>query len=104
MKGIIGIASVQDGIEERLQLPKVKIYVTQSGEYLFLDKTVIEEAISLSLKNAEANERSALSWHCAIACISSNRSLAHISKKPKERRNCTLKSCFKHSTKIGDCS
>ena len=57
MKGIIGIASVQDGIEERLQLPLVKIYVTQSGEYLFLDKTIIEEAIALSLKNAEAQER-----------------------------------------------
>ena len=58
MKGIIGIVSLNDGVEHSEQLPSVRIYVTQGGEYLFLETAVLEEAIALSLKNAEAQERS----------------------------------------------
>lgn len=70
MKGIIGIASVQDGIEERLQLPKVRIYVTQSGEYLFLDKTVLTEAIALKPQHFLTIERSLVLVATEILLIS----------------------------------
>ena len=53
MKIIIGIASVKNNTEHREELPVAKIYVTESGEYLFLERTVIDRAIARSLKNLE---------------------------------------------------
>jgi hypothetical protein len=58
MKAFIGIAAVRDEVENDEDLPLAKIYVTPSGEYLFLEPSIVEEAIALSLKNLKIGKHS----------------------------------------------
>ncbi len=53
---IVGIASARNGTVET-QLPKVRIYTTDDGEYLLLEQEIFERALIQSLKNLERSQK-----------------------------------------------
>ena len=84
MKGIIGIAAVKDGVENIEQLPVARIYITREGEYLFLERTVIDEAITHSLNKLEAGQLSVVLIEVQVVPISQR-----VTRRKKvERRDC----------------
>lgn len=54
---IIGMASTRNSAVET-QLPKVRIYATDDGEYLLLEREIFERALIESIKNLEREEES----------------------------------------------
>lgn len=56
---IVGIASAKNSIVET-QLPKVRIYATDDGSYLLLEREIFAQVLIQSLKNLEREEESLL--------------------------------------------
>jgi hypothetical protein len=51
-KAVIGIASIADG-EDWSKFPLAKVYLTNDGEFTFLDRKTFEQAIALSRNTAD---------------------------------------------------
>ena len=70
MKATIAIGSTKEKPNIIEQLPIVRIYETKEGKYLFLEKSVIEEAIELSLKRLETGQPSVILIEVQVVPIS----------------------------------
>ena len=70
MKATIAIGSTKEKPNIIEQLPLVRIYETKEGKYLFLEKSVIEEAIELSLKRLETGQPSVILIEVQVVPIS----------------------------------
>lgn len=78
MRATVGIASTKDKPQDSEQLPILRIYETGEGEYLFLEKSVIESAIALSLKRLETG-------HLSVVLIE----VQDVPMSEREDRNCS---------------
>ena len=58
MRATIAIGSTKEKPKDLEQLPIARIYETKEGKYIFLEKSVIERAIVLSLNQLEIGEPS----------------------------------------------
>jgi hypothetical protein len=71
-KAVIGIASISNG-EVRTELPVAKVYLSDDGEFLFLERKVLDRAIALSLQNLEAGESTLILVSVEILPMSNRR-------------------------------
>jgi hypothetical protein len=71
-RAVIGIASIADEAVEQ-ELPVTKIYLTDNGGLVFLERQVLDKAIALSLKNLEAGEQTLILVSVEILPMSSRK-------------------------------
>ena len=70
MRATIAIGSIREKPKDSEQLPIVRIYETGEGEYIFLEKSVIETAIALSLNRLETGHLSVVLIEVQVVPIS----------------------------------
>lgn len=70
MIATIAIGSSKEKPKDLKQLPIFRIYETREGEYIFLERTVIDEAIAHSLNKLEAGELSVVLIEVQVVPIS----------------------------------
>jgi hypothetical protein len=71
-RAVIGIASIADEAVEQ-KLPVTKIYLTDNGRLVFLERKTFEKAIALSLQNLEAGESTLVLVSVEIVPMSSRK-------------------------------
>lgn len=70
MRAIIAIGSTKQKPIDAEQLPIFRIYETREGEYIFLERTVIDEAITHSLNKLKVGELSVVLIEVQVVPIS----------------------------------
>lgn len=73
MIATVAIGSTKQKQKSSEPLPIARIYETHKGKYIFLERSVIEEAITLSLKNLEAGQPSIVLIEVQVVPMSSRR-------------------------------
>jgi hypothetical protein len=76
MIATVGIGSTNQKPKDLEQLPILRIYETREGEFVFLERTVIEEAIALSLNKLKEGQLSVVLIEVQIVPISQRRAIS----------------------------